>query len=111
MESTPKFSDALENLTAADYGSVAYQQAAENRQTASNCFDGTPQVEVVDDVANIFDSIYEHRRGAKDRSESKTFSESSSPLNNSSFFGLEDGESELLYSKSSERDRAVLEEF
>lgn len=61
-------------------------------------------------MANIFDSIYEHRRGAKDRSVNNTVAETS-PLNNSSFLGLENGESELLYSKSSERDRAALEEF
>ena len=67
-------------------------------------------MEVIEDIANIFDDIYEHRRGAKDRSVYASVAENH-PRNHSSFLGLEDGESELLYSKTSERDRANLEEF
>lgn len=77
--------------------------------------DGTPLVVVVDaDNNETFTSIYEHRRRAKDctinNSEALMFPEKG-PLNNSSFMDLlaEHGESELLYSKSGERDRAALE--
>ncbi len=63
---------------------------------------------------NVFDSLYEHRRAAKDRStveESMYFDRN--PMNNSSFHGLiiGEGESQLLYSKSSERDKVALEQF
>lgn len=77
--------------------------------------DGTPLVVVIDaDNDESFTSIYEHRRRAKDctinNSEALMFPDKG-PLNNSSFMDLlaEHGESQLLYSKSGERDRAALE--
>ena len=66
--------------------------------------DGTPLVQVTDET---FDAIYEHRNKAKDRS--VTSVTDANPLLNSSFLGLDSGQSELLYSKSSERDRINLE--
>ena len=78
--------------------------------------DGTPKVQVVEEDDDDFNNIYEHRQVAKDRMAS-TVSTSlwfeKSPLNNSSFNELlvGAGESQLLYSKSSERDRAALEQF
>lgn len=63
-----------------------------------------------------FNSIYEHRKGAKDRSinansELLGFSNERGPMNNSSFQDLlvQPGESQLLFSRSGERDRANLE--
>lgn len=79
------------------------QQEADNE-------DGTPLVEVIDESNIDFQDIYEHRSTAKQQSQASIFFETN-PLNNSSFSGLllGPGQSQLLYSKSSERDRAVLE--
>ena len=57
----------------------------------------------------------EHRRGAKDRSINNTavLIQEKGPLNSSSFndLVLAPGQSQLLYSKSGERDRTSLEQF
>ena len=64
-----------------------------------------------------FNSIYEHRRGAKDRSVNANSEllmfPSRGPMNSSSFQDLlvAPGESQLLFSRSGERDRANLEQF
>ena len=77
--------------------------------------DGTPLVVVIDaDNDESFTSIYEHRRRAKDCTINNSVAlmlPDRGPLNNSSFMDLlaEHGESQLLYSKSGERDRAALE--
>lgn len=78
--------------------------------------DGTPNVQVIEEDDDDFNNIYEHRKVAKDRmaeSVSASLWFEKSPLNNSSFNELlvGAGESQLLYSKSSERDRAALEQF
>ena len=59
----------------------------------------------------MFDDLYEHRRGAKDRSITESGYFDHNPVNNSSFAGLllQEGESQLLYSKSAERDKVALE--
>lgn len=80
--------------------------------------DGTPQVQVIDEATDqSFNDIYEHRKGAKERSmntnsELLVFPERS-PMNCSSFVDLlvGPGESQLLYSRSGERDRSNLEQF
>ena len=73
--------------------------------------DGTPKV--INVPSNDFDSLYEHRRAAKDRSVTESLYFDRNPMNNSSFHNLliGEGESQLLYSKSSERDKIALEEF
>ena len=73
--------------------------------------DGTPKV--MDVPSNLFDSLYEHRRAAKDRSVTESLYFDRNPMNNSSFHNLliGEGESQLLYSKSAERDKIALEQF
>ena len=70
----------------------------------------------IDESDKNFETIYEHRKGAKDRSIASLTSSAyfaQNPMNDSSFQGLiiGSGQSQLLYSKSSERDKAALEEF
>lgn len=79
-----------------------------NHSAANYDNDGTPQVQVIETDDNI-ESIFEHRLLAKDRSILNASSLFNHPLNQSSFLDLDDGASEFLYSKSSERDRVALE--
>lgn len=84
-----------------------------NHSAASYTFDndGTPVVQEIETVDQM-DQIYEHRRQAYDRSITNTISFiENHPLNQSSFLDMDEGTSTMLYSKSSERDKAALENF
>ena len=68
-------------------------------------------MEVVAASEDDFEHTYEHRRNAKDRSYSAAVLDDQGPLNVSSFGELHDSSAhlELLYSKSTERDRNALQ--
>ena len=79
--------------------------------------DGTPKVEVIEvEDGDEYDAIYNHRVSAKKQSiasllDFKTFNK----LNDSSYISSSEiesgGKSEILYCRSSEKDKMSLEEF
>ena len=72
--------------------------------------DGTPEVLVVKQEEGELEAQIEHRKAAKERSLA-SLSEWKEILERSSFQDDASGQSELLYSRSSERDKLTLEEF